>query len=60
MRLLYTFRLDDGNQVVVQEELTMKSLLTLSNVALGPGFSRSSIQTEHFKRNMQRLHTRFS
>ena len=30
-------------------------LLTFS-VALGPSLSRSSLQTEHFKHNMQRMH----
>jgi hypothetical protein len=31
-------------------------LLTFSSIVLGPSLSRSSLQTEHFKHNMQRMH----
>ncbi|HSE24378.1 MAG TPA: hypothetical protein VLB68_22110, partial [Pyrinomonadaceae bacterium] len=34
-------------------------LLTFSAVVLGPSLSRSSLQIDHFKHNMQRMHTHF-
>ena len=51
----FIHKLNSGKEECDDEEF----LLTFNRRMLGPSLSRSSLQTEHFKHNMQRMHTRF-